>query len=93
MANHKSALKSIRQTAKRTARNKAAKSRMRTHAKKVITAVDAKDLSLAQEELREAMSVLASTAQRGIIHKNQASRRISRLNARVKRLALAQASV
>nr|CRH07947.1 30S ribosomal protein S20 [Candidatus Magnetococcus massalia] len=89
MANHKSALKRIRQTVKRTERNKQAKASMRTFTKKVASAIEAGDVESAQSALREASAVIAKTAQRGIIHKNQAARRISRLNAGVKKLALA----
>lgn len=90
MANHKSAEKSTRQTAKRTQANRATKSRMRTYAKKVLTAVESGSLESAQEALRQATSVLAATGAQGVIHKRQASRRISRLNARVKLLAQSQ---
>ncbi|MBF0612317.1 MAG: 30S ribosomal protein S20 [Magnetococcales bacterium] len=92
MANHQSAEKSTRQTAKRTLANRATKSRMRTYAKKVLTAVDSGSVSQAQDALQKATSVLASIGRRGIIHKNQASRRISRLHAKVKALATAQAA-
>lgn len=92
MAHHKSALKRMRQSAKANLRNSSNKSRMKTYAKKVIAAVQGGDLAQAQERLREAMSVIDVTAQKGTIHKNQAARRISRLNAKVKALAQAQAS-
>lgn len=82
-------LKSARQAAKRYEPNRAAKSRMRTYGKKVLEAVASGNLEEAQASLREAASVMAVTAQKGIIHKNQAARRISRLNARVKALSLA----
>ncbi|MEG3641532.1 30S ribosomal protein S20 [Magnetococcus sp. PR-3] len=89
MANHKSALKRIRQTAKRTEANRNDKARMRTFVKKVTTAVQEGNVELAQQALREASAVITRTAQRGVIHRNQASRRISRLNSQVKKLATA----
>ena len=87
MANHKSALKRIRQTAKRTARNKDALSRMRTFIKKVDEAVTSGNAEEAKNAFRTAESELAVAAKKGIIHKNQAARRVSRLNARVKGMA------
>lgn len=87
MAHHKSALKRIRQSAKAHERNRSDKSRMKTFSKKVLSAVAAGDPAVAQEQLREAMSVIAVSARKGTIHKNQAARRISRLNAKVKALA------
>lgn len=82
-------LKSARQADKRYGPNKAAKARMRTFGKRVLEAVDGGNVEEAQARLREAVSVLAVTAQKNIIHKNQAARRIRRLNAKVKALAQA----
>ncbi|MBF0284202.1 MAG: 30S ribosomal protein S20 [Magnetococcales bacterium] len=90
----KSVIKRHRQSIKLRARNRSETSRMRTFAKKVLQAVEAPTPNLedAQAKLREAISVLAVTGRKKIIHKNQASRRISRLNAKVKALALSQAA-
>lgn len=82
-------LKSARQAAKRYEPNRSAKSRMRTFCKKVLEAVAGGNLDEAQASLRDASSVMSVTAQKGIIHKNQAARRIRRLNAKVKALAMA----
>ncbi|MBF0159022.1 MAG: 30S ribosomal protein S20 [Magnetococcales bacterium] len=90
MANIKSSKKDILLAAKKTARNKDAKSRMRTFSKKVVVASEEGNLEQAREALREAISVIAVTARKGIIHKNQAARRMRRLNAKVKKLSLAQ---
>ncbi len=87
MANIKSAIKRIRVSAKGAERNKAARSRMRTFIKRVRIAVEAGDLEGAQKALREATSVIARTARKGVIHKNQAARRVKRLNRQVKQLA------
>ncbi|OSM06789.1 30S ribosomal protein S20 [Magnetofaba australis] len=92
MANHKSALKRIRQTAKRTERNSQAKAHMRTITKRVATAVEAGDVDQAKSSLQDAISVLDLSAKKGIIHKNQASRRVKRLNARVKKMVTAGAA-
>ena len=65
---------------------------MRTACKKVLTAVDAKDVQGAQDALRQAVSVLAVTAQNRIIHRNAAARQTQRLNAKVKSLVLSVAA-
>ncbi|MBF0428227.1 MAG: 30S ribosomal protein S20 [Magnetococcales bacterium] len=92
MANIKSSLKSIRQSAKDNSRNRSAKSRMRTFIKNVIQATASGDLAVAQESLRMATSVLAVTARKGMIHPNTAARQTRRLHARVKALATHAAS-
>ncbi|MBF0444286.1 MAG: 30S ribosomal protein S20 [Magnetococcales bacterium] len=89
MANIKSAIKRIRQTEKQTLRNSKIKSRLRTFCKRVLTTVEAGDVAAAQTALKEAISELAISARKGIIHKNQAARRSQRLNAKVKQLATA----
>jgi small subunit ribosomal protein S20 len=90
MANTASAQKRIRQTAKRTARNQARKSRMRTFIKKVETAIAGGDKSTAAAALREAQPELQRAVGKGVIHANTIARKISRLSARVKALAAAQ---
>jgi small subunit ribosomal protein S20 len=87
MANTKSAKKAARQTARRTAVNKSRRSEMRTYVRKVEEAIAAKDPKGAAEALHEAEPTLARAAQKGIVHKNAASRKISRLAKRVKALA------
>jgi len=86
MANTSSAKKAIRQSERRTAVNKNARSRMRTSVKKVEAAIAAGDQTQAAEALRAAQPELMSNAQRGILHKKTASRKISRLSARIKAL-------
>jgi small subunit ribosomal protein S20 len=85
---HKDAIKRLKQNEKRRARNRHFRSRMRNQIKKVRTAVEAGDVATAQLELRTTMSVIHRVASKGVIHKNQAARRISRLNKAVKKLAL-----
>jgi small subunit ribosomal protein S20 len=87
LANHKDADKRAKQALRRRARNRTLRSRMRNQIKDVRLAITSKDPVKAQEELREAMSVIQRTAAKGVIHPNQAARRISRLHAHVKRLS------
>ena len=87
MAHHKSALKRIRQTDVRTERNRARRSRIRTQVKKVEMAVTEGDQAKATEALRVAQSELARGVVKGVYKKNTASRKISRLNAKVKALS------
>lgn len=81
MANHKSALKRHRQSIENRERNRAARSRMKTAVKAVTQAVETKDANAAAV-LSSAVSVLAKSASRGLIHKNTAARKISRLTKR-----------
>ena len=79
MANHKSALKRIRQTAKRTEFNRAFRSRARTFVKKARLAIDDGNAKSAEEATRLAIQELDKTASKGVIHKRNAARRKSRL--------------
>ena len=88
MANTKSAQKAVRKIARRTLVNKMRRSQMLTEVRKVEEALDAKDGAAAAEALRAAEPVLARAAQKGIVHRNAASRKISRLTKRVKALAV-----
>jgi small subunit ribosomal protein S20 len=83
VANHKSALKRHRQSLKRNARNVAVKSSLKTSIKKVREAVTEKDAGRARELLVEATRSLDKAASKGVVHKNNAARRISRLAQRV----------
>jgi len=85
---HKDAIKRLKQNEKRRARNRHFRSRMRNQIKVVRSAIDEGNVDLAQAELKTAMSIIHRTASKGIIHRNQAARRISRLNKAVKKLAL-----
>ena len=89
MANTASARKRIRQTAVRTLRNAARKSRMRTFVKKVETAIASGDKEQAVAALRAAQPEMQRAATKGVIPSNTVSRRISRLSARVKAIASA----
>lgn len=79
MAKLRSAKKDIRRTAKRRARNLATRSALKTYVKKARVAMESQDVPQTAEALRLAMKQLDKAAERGIIHKNQAARRKSRL--------------
>jgi len=84
MANHKSAKKRIIRNAKRAEINGARIGRIRTFIKKVESAISAGDKDAAQAALREAQPEIMRGVSRGVLHKNTASRKMSRLSARVK---------
>ncbi len=84
MANHYSALKRARQKEKKTAVNRASKSRLRTALRGFKTALTSGDKSAAEQSYRETVSALDKSVQKGAIHKNTASRYKSRLSARLK---------
>ena len=87
MAYHKSAKKRIRQTERRTAVNRARVSRVRTFVKKVETAIEAGDKTAAEAALKMAQPEIMRGVTKGVLHRNTAARRVSRLSARVKALA------
>ncbi|OED42745.1 30S ribosomal protein S20 [Endozoicomonas sp. (ex Bugula neritina AB1)] len=86
MANSPSAKKRARQSEVRRQHNASLRSMIRTSIKKVVKAIDAKDVDAAQTALTAAMPVIDRMADKGIIHKNKAARHKSRLNAQVKAL-------
>ena len=79
MANIKSAKKRILVTETRTARNKAIRSEVKTSIKKVEAAVVANDKAAAEAALKNATSVIESACSKGVYHKNNAARKVSRL--------------
>lgn len=87
MAHHKSAKKRIRQTERRTDVNRARVSRIRTFLKKVENAIEDGNKEAANVAMREAEPILMSGVNKGVVHKNTASRKVSRLVARVKAMA------
>ncbi len=88
MANHKSALKRIRQNEKRRLHNRAYRNRTRTLVKKARAAIESGNLDEAREATRIAARDLDKLASRGIAHKRNAARRKSRL---MKQLAVLEA--
>ncbi len=86
MAKTTSAKKAARQAEKRTLINQSRRSRMRSFVRKVEEAIAAGDKDAANLALREAQPQIMRSASKGIIHQNTASRKISRLSARIKAL-------
>jgi small subunit ribosomal protein S20 len=86
MANTSSARKATRQIARRTIVNKSRRSRLRTAVVKIEEAIATGDRTRAQAALNDAEPVIMRAAQKGIIHKNAASRKVSRLAHRVAKL-------
>ena len=87
MANTTSAKKAVRKIERRTAVNRSRRSQMRTYVKKVEEALATGDASAAAEALHAAEPLIMRAAQKGIVHKNTASRKVSRLTVRVNALA------
>jgi len=87
VANHKDALKRHKQSLTRRLHNRAYRTRMRNQVKKVREAIGSGDTDAAQTELRAVTSVLHRVAGKGIIHRNQAARKLSRLTAAVKAMS------
>lgn len=87
MANTPSAKKAVRKIERRTAINKSRRSQMRTYIRKVEEAIASGDPTAATTALRAAEPLVMRAAQNGIVHKNTASRKVSRLTRRVKALA------
>ena len=83
MANHFSALKRARQTEKRTSTNRLNKSRLRTELRKLRSSISTGNREQADAALRGAVSTLDKSVQKGVLHKNTASRYKARLAARV----------
>lgn len=79
MAHHKSALKRIKQNKVRNARNKHVRSTLKTFVKRVREAVENNDVTAAKEALAAAIPVIDKSATKGVIHKSNASRSVSRL--------------
>lgn len=86
MANIKSAKKRILTSQKRAAANKAVKSGVKTAVKKVRTAVDANDQAAAKAAFESAKSIIDKAASKGVLHKNTAARKVSRLAAAVNKM-------
>jgi small subunit ribosomal protein S20 len=92
MANHVSSLKRARQTIQKTTINRANKSKLRGTLRILREAIVKGDVKVAAEQYRLTASILDKSVQKGVLHKNTASRYKSRLNARVKAVALKPAA-
>ena len=90
MATHKSALKRQKQNEKRRLRNVHIRSTLKTLVKKVRLAVEAKDIDKARTALAEAIPTINKAKSQGVIHKNTASRNVSRLTKLVNSLQSSQ---
>ncbi len=86
MANTRSAKKATRQIARRTAINKSRRSRLRTAVRKVEEAIAAGDRVVAHAAMVDAESVIVRAAQKGVVHRNAASRKVSRLARQIAKL-------
>jgi small subunit ribosomal protein S20 len=86
LATHKSAEKRDRQGKARRARNIAAKSEIKTKVKAVIAVVESKNKENSEKALKAVVPALAKAASKGLIHKKNASRKISRLTKKVNAL-------
>ena len=87
MANTKSAKKAVRVIERRTAVNKNRRSRVRTFIRKVEEAIASGNKTAAESALKDAQPEIMRGAQKGVLHRNTASRKISRLSARIRGLA------
>ena len=89
MANTPQSKKRVRQIERRTDVNKARRSRIRTFLRKVEEAIASGNADAAQEALKSAQPELMRGVTKGVIHKNTAARKISRLSSRVKAISAA----
>ena len=87
MANTPSAKKAARKIARKTAVNKVPRTRMRTFIRKVEEAIASGDKDAARTALRDGAAAIMKAASKGLVHRNTASRKVSRLAHRVEALA------
>lgn len=83
MATHKSAEKRDRQSVKRRERNVSSKSAVKTRIKSLLSAVGTKDKEASEKALKAAVPAIDKAAAKGVIHKKNASRKISRLTKKI----------
>ena len=89
MANTPGAKKAVRKIERRTAVNRARRSRVRTYLRRFEEAVAAGDATVAQSAFVEAQSELMRAVTKGVVHRNTGSRKVSRLAAQLKKMATA----
>jgi len=87
MANSRSARKSIRKIERRSAVNRTRRSRVRSYVREVEDAIESGDAAAAASALKAAQPEIIRAAQKGILHSNTASRKVSRLAKRVNALS------
>jgi small subunit ribosomal protein S20 len=90
LANHKSAIKRNQQNTARKLRNQMGRSRIKSLTKEVLTSVEAGNKEEALQAFRKAAPVIQKAASKGTIHRNTASRKISRLSRKVNATAAAE---
>ena len=90
MANHKSALKRAKQNELQRIRNKGYKTRVKKAVKEVRTAIIENAPAQAKEKLDNAISIIQKSASKGVVHKNQAARKVSRLTLQVNKLSASE---
>lgn len=83
MRKNKSAVKRARQSEERRLRNSHVKSTMKTYMKKVVTLMEGKDTANVDEAFKKAVSFIDRAASKGVIHSNNASRKVARLSKKV----------
>ena len=86
MAHTRQARKRIRQTARRTERNRTQRSRIRTYLRKVEEVIESGDKAAAEAAFRAAQPELHKGAGNGVMHRNTVARKLSRINRRIKAL-------
>lgn len=87
MANTPQSKKRVRQTERQTATNKARRSRIKTFLRKVEEAIASGNQDAAHEALRAAQPEIMRGTSKGVLHKNTAGRKISRLNSRIRAMS------
>ncbi len=92
MANHKSAIKRMKQNEKRRIRNKGIRTNTKTIIKKVLSAVEEGDIESAEQLFREATKTIYKAKTKGVFHKRNAARKVSRLAAKVNSLKIGEES-
>jgi len=90
LATHKSALKRARQSKMRRLSNLGYKTKVKRAVKEVRAALSNNSAGEARENLVQAVSIIQKTASKGVIHKNKASRKVSRLARQVNKLTSSQ---
>ncbi len=89
LANHKSAIKRNRQNHKRSARNRGYRTQVKSHTKKVLSAVEENNVEEARKSLQEATTIISKVASKGVFHSRTASRKISGLAKKVHQMSAA----
>ena len=87
MPHHQDAIKRLKQNDRARVRNKHYRSKMRGQIKHLRSLIEGGDVEQAQEGLKATVSIIQRVAQKGVIHRNQAARKIARLNKAVKELS------